>query len=184
MALLGGMKHVRSGIASLGLLGLLGLGGPGTVVAAPPEEGGTGLSSRTFKVTFYCSCAKCCGKYSPQRGGTGNTALGHSPLAFRTVAVGDRSLLGKWIFFEDLGTWAYAADTGASCVRPRKQRNKRDLGCVAANQVDIFIGGPEMHRHALRLGVMEWKGRILEKEKENAEIREQREGIPAEVPAP
>jgi hypothetical protein len=134
--------------------------------------GGEG-SERLFKVTFYCSCSKCCGKHSPQQGGSGNTASGHSPVAFRTAAVGDPGLRGKWIFFEDLGAPILASDTGAVCVPVRSPRGRprwkvplrllrKTVGCVATNQVDIFIGGPEMHKHALRLGVMEWKGRVLD----------------------
>jgi hypothetical protein len=133
---------------------------------------------RTFKVTFYCSCAKCCGKYSPSKGGAGLTARGNQPLPFRTVAVGDPALLGKWIYFEDLGGWTLASDTGAKCLsisglnvitnmlRIRKPTKKPAAGaapgCVATNQVDVFVGGPNMHRRALELGVQEWKGRINE----------------------
>lgn len=112
---------------------------------------------RTFKVSFYCSCKKCCGRYSPQKGGTGNTSLGNAPVAYRTVAVGDPALLGKWIYFPDLGNWALAADTGVVCPsRPRK--GQRKVGCVAQDQVDVFVGGPEMHKYALRMGRMEWTG--------------------------
>lgn len=136
-----------------------------------------GVVGRTFKVTFYCSCALCTGKYSPSRGGAGLTALGNQPLPFRTVAVGDPDLLGKWIYFEDLGGWVLASDTGVKCTskterytsplkRPGesgKTRSGRWNGpCVAANQVDVFIGGPSMHDRAVLLGVQEWAGRVNE----------------------
>lgn len=144
---------------------------------------------RTFKVTFYCSCPKCTGKYSPTFGGLGNTATGHAPIPFRTVAVGDPALLGKWIYFEDLGGWVLASDTGAPCTLPQtrkshptlvvggvlssntsNERTRKSLwihqsssaspGCVAKNQIDVYVGGREMHQNALRLGVQEWIGRI------------------------
>lgn len=146
----------------------------GGILPPSPLVGPALAGERTFKVTFYCSCKKCCGRYSPQRGGSGNTTLGHAPLAFRSVAVGDRSLLGKWIYFQDLGGWVYASDTGAKCKRKGQH-------CVANNQVDVFVGGPEMHRHALRLGVMEWTGRVLEKEDGDAEVRTRGEAVQAEV---
>jgi 3D (Asp-Asp-Asp) domain-containing protein len=100
---------------------------------------------RPFKVTFYCSCSKCTGKSSPQRGGRGLTRLGNAPVAFRSAATGDPALLGKWVHFDDLGGWVHLSDTGSAVKR---------------NQVDLFIGGPEMHKHALRLGVVEWWGEV------------------------
>src|SRR5262245_56073692 len=76
---------------------------------------------RTFKVTFYCSCKLCCGRHSPQLGGRGTTAMGHAPVQNGTGAVGDPGLLGRWIYFEDLGGFVFASDTGAKCqARPRK----------------------------------------------------------------
>jgi hypothetical protein len=90
--------------------------------------------------------------------------------------VGDKSLLGRWLYFEDLGGWVLAADTGVVCTQRAKKK-----GCVAENQVDIFIGGPEMHRHALRMGVMEWTGKILEKEPQNDQVSIRREAVAAEV---
>lgn len=125
--------------------------------------------TRIFKVTFYCSCPKCCGRYSPNRGGSGLTARGNQPLPFRTVAVGDPALLGKWIYFEDLGGWVLASDTGVICPLTGRsftggliKSKKRSIGCVARNQADVFVGGPNMHKRALEMGVQEWEGRVLE----------------------
>jgi hypothetical protein len=112
---------------------------------------------RRFRVTFYCSCRKCCGRHSPQRGGSGLTALQVVPKQFATVAVGDPSLLGRWLWFDDLGGWVYASDTGTPC----NSKNAKRVGCVAADQVDVFVGGPEWHKHAQRLGVQEWEGRYV-----------------------
>jgi hypothetical protein len=131
-------------------------------------------SERQFKITFYCSCAKCCGRHSPQRGGKGLTAMGNAPIQFRTGATGDPSLLGKWVYFEDLGDWVHLTDTGVKCAATKASKTapaqtsmrftlgkrRRATGCVSADQIDIFVGGPEWHKHALRMGVMNWKGRV------------------------
>lgn len=126
---------------------------------------------RTFKVTFYCSCQICTGKNSPSLRGSGNTATGRVPIPFRTVAVGDPSLLGKWIYFEDLGGWVLASDTGARCTVTKVTQVVRAIlsypftlgkGCVSRDQVDVFVGGPSMHKRALEMGVQEWKGRVME----------------------
>lgn len=100
---------------------------------------------RRFRITFYCSCSKCTGKSSPQRGGKGLTRLGNVPIAFHTAATGDPSLLGRWVHFDDLGHWVYLNDTGSKVKR---------------NQVDLFVGGPEMHHRALQMGVQEWVGEV------------------------
>lgn len=78
-----------------------------------------------------------------------------TPIPFRTVATGDPLLLGRWIWFDDLGGWVYASDTGTDC----RSKAAKKLGCVAADQVDVFVGGPEWHRHAARMGVQEWVGK-------------------------
>lgn len=132
----------------------------------------------TFKVTFYCSCRICCGRYSPSVGGAGLTARGNQPIPFGTVAVGDPELFGKWIFFEDLGRWVLASDTGAPCRNISRTGNQkksglsptglktifqaRPLPCVGKRQVDVFIGGPNLHSRALELGVQEWVGHVLD----------------------
>jgi len=132
---------------------------------------------RVFKITFYCSCKKCCGRHSPQKGGSGLTSLGHSPIPLRTGATGDASLLGRWIFFQDLPEAVFLSDTGAVCTPIRKTRSSKGAKpkkgaagkpslspyaapCVSKDQIDIFLGGPEWHRHALRMGVFWWEGTI------------------------
>lgn len=124
-------------------------------IPAQAEGPPSGIVERRFKVTFYCSCKKCCGRHSPQRGGSGLTSLQVTPIPFRTVATGDPLLLGRWLWFDDLGGWVYASDTGTSC----KSKAAKRLGCVAEDQVDVFVGGPEWHKHATRLGVQEWTGK-------------------------
>lgn len=103
--------------------------------------------------------------------------MGHSPIPFRTGATGDPRLLGRWVYFQDLGAPLFLSDTGAPCKakrqapppkKARKGGSKKSLSpgspfqgpCVSEEQVDIFVGGPEMHRHALRMGVMWWEGTV------------------------
>ena len=59
------------------------------------------------------------------------TKQGHQPIPFRTVAVGDRRLLGRWLYVEDLGGWVLAADTGVALKK---------------NSIDVFVGEGRMAR--------------------------------------
>lgn len=73
-------------------------------------------------------------------------------------------MLGRWIHLPDLHGEVFASDTGAEC-RPKKVKKGRKYvfvarPCVSTNQIDLFVGGPEWHKHALRMGVMEWEGTI------------------------
>jgi hypothetical protein len=96
---------------------------------------------REMRVTFYTLAEGTQGKL---------TKMGHQPLAFRTAAVGDRRLLGRWLYVEDLGGWIYASDTGRRC-NPLKPGP-----CLGENAIDIFIGDSHMQPHARRLGVQYW----------------------------
>jgi len=91
-----------------------------------------------MRITFYT-----CAEGSPHC----LTKQGNQPMPFRTVAVGDRRLLGRWLYIEDLGGWVHASDTGAVL--------KRDW-------IDVFIGDARMARHARRLGVQHWDVRACE----------------------
>ncbi len=102
---------------------------------APVCEGAP-CESRTMRVTFYT-----CGEGSRRC----LTRQGHQPIPFRTVAVGDRELLGRWLYIEDLGGWVNASDTGAALKR---------------NWIDVFIGESRMATHARRLGVQYWVVRV------------------------
>lgn len=127
----------------------------------------TSPQKRAFKITFYCSCWRCCGRHSPQKGGHGDTTLGNTPLPWRTAASGDPALAGRWVLLPDLGGEVYVSDTGVRCARTgvkvgtsRGRRENSQRGCVAPNQLDIFVGGPEHHVDALRLGVQWWEGEV------------------------
>src|SRR5512140_2249018 len=88
---------------------------------------GDECESRTMRVSFY-TCAEGSARCL--------TRQGHQPIPFRTVAVGDRALLGRWLYIEDLGGWVNASDTGSAL--------KKD-------SIDVFIGEGRMAKHAKRL---------------------------------
>jgi len=96
--------------------------------------------TRSMRITFY-TCAEGSRQCLTKRG--------NQPIPFHTVAVGDRSLLGRWLYIEDLGGWVYASDTG---------------GTLKRNWVDVFIGDARMVKHARRLGVQHWDVRVCEPE--------------------
>jgi hypothetical protein len=98
-------------------------------------------TSKEMRITFYTLGEGASAKL---------TSLGHHPLAFRTAAVGDRRLLGRWLYIEDLGGWILASDTGRRCSPTTPG------SCLREDTVDIFIGGAEMQPHARRLGVQYW----------------------------
>ena len=81
----------------------------------------------TFKITFYCSCSKCCGKSN------GITASGTKVKEGRTVAVSRSKIkLGSKLFIEGFGNFI-AEDTG-----------------VSGNKIDVFVNS---HAKAYQLGV-------------------------------
>jgi 3D (Asp-Asp-Asp) domain-containing protein len=82
-----------------------------------------------FKITAYCACKKCCGKWAG-----GNTASGTKPTAGRTVAV-DTSVIpfGTKVIID--GHTYIAEDTGSA---------------IKGNRLDIFF---DDHQEALNWGV-------------------------------
>lgn len=104
-------------------------------MATAPAAGRAQCVTRPMRITFY-TCAE----------GSRDclTKQGNHPMPFRTVAVGDPRLLGRWLYIEDLGGWVHASDSG-SALRP--------------NSVDVFIGDARMAPHARRLGVHHWNVR-------------------------
>ena len=96
--------------------------------------------TRSMRITFYT-----CAEGSPHC----LTKQGNQPLPFRTVAVGDRRLLGRWLYIEDLGGWVHASDTG---------------GALRPHMIDVFVGDSRMASHARRLGVQYWNVRVCEPE--------------------
>ena len=89
------------------------------------ESGWTRLG--TFKVTFYCPCEKCCGKWAG-----GLTAGGTVPTEGRTVAV-DTGVIPLGTRLRIGGHEYIAEDTG-----------------VSGRTIDVFV---DNHNEALQLGV-------------------------------
>lgn len=95
-------------------------------------SGQAGRKIGDFKITAYCSCAKCCGKYSPERGGEGKTSSGTVPQAGLTVA---SNVLpqGTYVMFNN---HVYKVeDTGSG---------------LQGNWIDIYMNS---HQEALNWGV-------------------------------
>lgn len=86
----------------------------------------------TFQATAYCSCEKCCGKWSG-----GPTASGTMPVQGRTIA-SDWDVLpaGTEIYIDGLG-WRTVEDTG---------------GAIQGQDIDIYM---DSHEAALAWGVQE-----------------------------
>ena len=92
-----------------------------------PRTTSTGASGQIYKITAYCSCAKCCGKT------TGITASGTRATAGRTIAAPAKfafgtklSLNGKVYTVEDRG------------------------GAISGNRIDLYVSS---HAEALAWGV-------------------------------
>jgi hypothetical protein len=98
----------------------------------PPARALPECPSRTMRVSFY-TCAEGFAHCLTKRG--------HQPIPFRTVAVGDRTLLGRWLYVQDLGGWVHASDTGVALRR---------------DWIDVFIGDSRMAPFAHRLGIQHW----------------------------
>ena len=97
------------------------------------ETGWTQLG--TFKLTFYCPCERCCGKWA-----NGITATGTTAAEGRTIAVDPKVIpLGSEVRIN--GHTYIAEDTG-----------------VSGRTIDVFVND---HQEALRLGVqhadVEWR---------------------------
>ncbi len=99
---------------------------------AVPARARPDCPSRTMRVSFY-TCAEGFRHCLTKRG--------NQPIPFRTVAVGDRALLGRWIYVQDLGGWVHASDTGSALRR---------------DSLDVFIGESRMAPFANRLGIHHW----------------------------
>lgn len=92
--------------------------------AVDPEENRELLG--IFTVTAYCSCRKCCGKWSG-----GPTASGVMPQSGRTIAV-DKCViaLGTRVYIEGYGEFV-AEDTGSD---------------ISGNRIDIYMDSHEAAR--------------------------------------
>lgn len=87
------------------------------------------------EVTAYCSCAVCCGKYSPERGGKGLTASGTIPREGRTLAA-------DWSIFPKGTTLRFAGWKVAKVVE--------DTGsAIIGHRLDVFM---DSHEEAKQFG--------------------------------
>lgn len=97
-----------------------------TVTTATTAQAGE-VSMGKMKLTAYCACRKCCGKWA-----NGKTASGTTPEEGRTIAVDKKVIpLGSTVIIN--GEEYIAEDTG-----------------VKGNHIDIYFGS---HRDALNFGV-------------------------------
>lgn len=81
----------------------------------------------TYKVTAYCSCAKCCGKTN------GKTASGTKATAGRTVAASSKFAFGTQL---NIGGHVYTVEDRG--------------GAINGNKIDIYVNS---HAEALQWGV-------------------------------
>lgn len=89
----------------------------------------SGTSLGKFKITAYCNCSKCCGKWAG-----GPTASGVMPKAGRTIAVDPKVIpLGTKVIID--GKVYVAEDTG---------------GAIKGNRIDMYFA---THSEALNWGV-------------------------------
>ena len=82
----------------------------------------------TFKLTAYCKCSKCCGKWAG-----GKTASGTTPTAGRTIAV-DTSVIPFGTKVVINGNTYTAEDTGSA---------------IKGNKIDVYFSS---HQAALNFG--------------------------------
>lgn len=99
--------------------------------------GGLYKNCATFKVTHYCGCSKCCGKWSSGSDENAVGCLGIKLTPYYSIAV-DKSIipLGT-ILYDENGNEYKAEDTGSA---------------IKGNRIDLFTGN---HEEALNLGLNE-----------------------------
>lgn len=94
-----------------------------------PKENSKGTYLGKFKLTAYCNCKKCCGKWAG-----GPTASGKMPKAGRTIAVDPKVIpLGTKVVIN--GKTYTAEDTG---------------GAIKNKRIDVYF---DSHQAALNFGV-------------------------------
>lgn len=98
-----------------------------------------------YKITYYCLCKKCCGKYI-------RTASGTKPKVNRTISVDPKQIkLGSKV---KIGNKTYIAeDTG---------------GSIKGKRIDIFV---KTHKEALSKGIKYKKVYLIQKKKVRVKVR-------------
>lgn len=101
----------------------------GKVKTQSSTTSASGTNLGQFKITAYCNCSKCCGKWSG-----GPTASGAMPKAGRTIAVDPKVIpLGTKVVID--GHTYVAEDTGSA---------------IKGNKIDLYCSS---HAEALSWGV-------------------------------
>ena len=98
---------------------------------AVQEEVQSGEYLGRFKLTAYCSCAKCCGQWSPERGGKGTTSSGTYPQEGRTVGCN-------------------VLPAGTHILINGHEYIVEDTGNMKGQTIDVYMGS---HSAALKFGV-------------------------------
>ena len=93
--------------------------------------------SATFKVTHYCGCSKCCGKWSSGSESDAVGAKGTKLKAYQSIAVDPKVIPLGTILHDSTGKQYVAEDTGSA---------------INGYRIDIFTGN---HQEAKELGVKE-----------------------------
>ena len=92
-----------------------------------PTGSTASTGGKTYKITAYCSCSKCCGK------STGRTASGTKATAGRTVAAPSNFAFGTKL---NIGGHIYTVEDRG--------------GAIKGNKIDIYVSS---HQAALQWGV-------------------------------
>ena len=93
----------------------------------PSTTVSSNTSGQIYKITAYCSCAKCCGK------STGRTAMGTHATAGRTVAASSKFAFGTKL---NINGHTYTVEDRG--------------GAINGNKIDIYVNS---HAEALAWGV-------------------------------
>lgn len=93
--------------------------------------------SNTFKVTHYCGCSKCCGKWSSGNESDCFGSFGTKLSPYYSIAVDTSIISLGTILWDDEGNYYRAEDTGSA---------------IKGNRIDLFVGD---HEEALNLGLNE-----------------------------
>ena len=100
---------------------------PRTTSASTTTASTSGTGGKTYKITAYCPCSKCCGK------STGRTASGTKATAGRTIAAPSNFAFGTKL---NIGGHIYTVEDRG--------------GAIKGNKIDIFVSS---HQEALQWGV-------------------------------
>ena len=101
------------------------------------EDGEYPENRAIFKVTHYCGCSKCCGKWSSGSESDSVGAKGTKLKAYQSIAVDPKVIPLGTILHDSTGKQYVAEDTGSA---------------INGYRIDIFTGN---HQEAKELGVKE-----------------------------